>query len=72
MISHFRLLLEGPDQAVVLGAAAVAFVLLAALGRVVAGPRALPEATIIYGWSAAVAAFLVPAVLFGVGFAATG
>jgi len=72
MISHLRLLLEGPDQAVVLGAAAVAFVLLAALGRAAAGPRALPEATIIFGWSAAAAVFLVPAVLFGVGFAATG
>jgi hypothetical protein len=72
MVSHLRLLLEGPDQAVVLGAAGIALVLLAALGRMAAGPRALPEATIIFGWSVAVAAFLVPHIFFGVGFAATG
>lgn len=72
MISHIRLLLEGPDQAVALGAAIILFVLLAAIGRAVAGPRALPEATLVYGWSVAVAAILVLLVLFGVGFAPAG
>jgi hypothetical protein len=72
MIAHVRLLLEGPDQAVALGAAAVLFVLLAALGRALAGPRALPEAAPLYGWSGASAAILVMLVLFGVGFAPAG
>ncbi|MCC7017033.1 MAG: hypothetical protein IT564_07500 [Rhodospirillales bacterium] len=72
MTSHLRLFLEGTEQAAALGAAAVLFVLLAALGRVLTGPRAIPEAAPIYGWSAVVAAILAPHILFGLGFFLAG
>jgi hypothetical protein len=72
MISHARLLLDGFEQAVALGATTILFVLLAALGRAVVGPRAVPEATPIHGWAAAFAAVLVAQTLFGLGIAAAG
>jgi hypothetical protein len=72
MTSHLRLFLEGTEQAAALGAAAVLFVLLAALGRAVTGPRALPEAAPIYGWSAAAALILALHILFGLGFSLAG
>ena len=72
MISHLSLFLGGTEQAAALGATAVLFVLLAALGRWVAGPRAIPEAGPIYGWAAAVAAILALHILFGLGFSLAG
>ncbi|MSO85254.1 MAG: hypothetical protein EXR02_04620 [Rhodospirillales bacterium] len=72
MTSHFGLFLGGTEQAAALGATAVLFVLLAALGRVVAGPRAIPEAQPLYGWAAAAAAILILHILFGLGFSLLG
>ena len=72
MNSHLHLFLGGPDQAAALGAVAVLFVLLAALGRALTGQRAIPEAAPIYGWSAAAAAILALHILFGLGFSLAG
>ena len=72
MTSHLRLFLGGTEQAAALGAAALLFVLLAALGRGATGPRAIPEAAPIYGWSAAAALILALHILFGLGFSLAG
>ena len=72
MTSHLRLFLEGTEQAAALGATAVLFVLLAALGRAATGPRAIPEAAPLYGWSAAAALILALQILFGLGFSLAG
>ena len=48
------------------------FVLLAALGRALAGPRAIPEAAPLYGWSAATALILALHILLGLGFSLAG
>ncbi len=72
MTSHFRLFLEGPDQALALAAGIAVFVLLGALGRVVAGRHAPLEAAPLLGWSIAVAAMLIAHIPFGVRLSVPG